>query len=127
MPAFRIKVGVVVDRLMTGLRLRLESPFRAAASAKIFTFNSLAAFIRIRFPELRLDSIPENNLHSFGKRSHYKIRPVRQLLRVAVIDKNGFAPRRLARGDVAPPLSHDERPAQIGRPVPRRTHKHSWP
>src|SRR5437016_13057075 len=127
MPAFRIKVGLVVNPLMTGLRLRLEIPFRSAPSAKIFTFNSLAAFIRIRFPELRLDSIPENNLHSFGKRSHYKIRPVRQLLRVAVIDKNGFAPRRLARGDVAPPISHDERSAQIDRPVASRLQKHSWP
>src|SRR5439155_15978911 len=95
--------------------------------AEDFYFNCSRCFHPQRFSELRLDSIPENNLHSFGKRSHYKIRPVRQLLRVAVIHKNGFAPRRLARSDVAPPISHDERSVQIDRPVASRLEKHSWP
>src|SRR5437660_537102 len=69
----------------------------------------------------------KDNSGSLLEGCHNKIRRIYQSLWIAVIHKNGFAPRRLARRDVAPPISHDERSAQIDRPLASRLQKHSWP
>src|ERR1044071_867485 len=71
------------------------------------------------------DPVPEYDLHRLGKRSHYEIGRVHQLLRIAAVHKNGAAPGCLARGDVSPPVSHHERTVQVDGPVPRRLQEHA--
>ena len=47
MPALRIKVGLVVKPLMTGLAYSLRMPALSAPSANTFTPRSLTAFTRM--------------------------------------------------------------------------------
>src|SRR6185503_21334451 len=108
MPALRISVGLVVNPLIRGFRLRLEIPFRSAPSAKIFTFNSLTGFIAFQPHSTGFRSLSENNLHGFGERSHYKIRRIDLPFRVTAFHKNRGASSRLPGRNIPPAIAHHE-------------------
>src|SRR5277367_6429700 len=69
MPAVRIRVGLVVKPLMSGLRYNSRIPARSAPSAKILTFKS--ARLDIGSAPFEVRSYPLNFYARCGEVVHY--------------------------------------------------------
>src|SRR5258708_39117891 len=106
-----MRVGLVVNPLIAGFAAISLMPARSAPSANSFTFRLGTALIALILVSLWESG--EDPARGFGQGFYRDIRRLGVLFAVTVVDEEIRAPRRLARGHVAPAVAHHEAPLEV--------------